>query len=110
MTHQSPIGASPTATTPATASTPREHSRGTGQFNLERGLQVLKDALRGGDRDVFLEFSTLEGRLIENIRNERLYGSTETVRVERARIVQELNRLAMEAKCGRSFNEMCTEP
>lgn len=96
----------------------REHTTGhvarapepTGQFNLELGLQVMKDALRGGDPDAFLEFSTLESRLIENIRNERQYGSTETVRSERARIVQELNRLAIEAKCGRLFNEMCSEP
>jgi hypothetical protein len=59
--------------------------RGTGQFNLERGLQFMRDALRGGDSDVLLEFSTLESRLLENIRNERLYGSTETGRSERAR-------------------------
>lgn len=101
---------SPTASTPAIAPVPRERGRGTGQFNLERGLQVMKDALRGGDRDAFLEFSTLESRLLENIRSERLYGSTETARSERARIVQELNRLAMEAKCDRSFNEMATVP
>ena len=66
----------------------------------------MKDALRGGDQDVFLEFSTLEGRLMENIRNERLYGSTETVRSERAQIVQELNRLAIDC-IQRTFNELC---
>jgi len=59
--------------------------RGTGQFNLERELHFMRDALRGGDSDVLLEFSTLESRLLENIRNERLYGSTEMVRSERAR-------------------------
>jgi hypothetical protein len=100
----------PTATTAQTTSAPYRRSHGTGQFRLERGLQVMKDALRGGDQDAFLEFSTLEGRLLENIRSERLYGGTETGRSERARIVQELNRLALEAGCGRSFNEMCSEP
>jgi len=103
-------GTVPNATTPATTSASRQRSHGTGQFNLERGLRVMKDALRGGDQDAFLEFSTLEGRLLENIRSERLYGSTETVRSERAQVVQGLNRLAMEAGCGRSFNEMCSAP
>ncbi len=90
---QSLTGTAPMTTTPATTSASRGRSQSAGQFNLERGLQVMKDALHGGDAEVLLEFSTLESRLLENIRSERLYGSTETVRSERTRIVQELNRL-----------------
>lgn len=103
---QPPTGAAPTTPMPTPASTPRGRSQSTGHFSLERGLQVMKDALRGSDAEILLEFSTLESRLLENIRSERLYGSTETVRSERARIVQELNRIALEC-LGRTFNEAC---
>ena len=80
--------------------------RGAGQFNLEGGLQVVKDALRGVDQDTFLDFSALESRLLENIRSERLCGSTETVRSERAKVIQELNRLAIK-HLGRTYNDAC---
>jgi hypothetical protein len=103
----SPSGASPaTAPTQPVAGAATQHGRNTGQFSFERGLQVMKDALRGGDSEAFLEFSTLESRLLANIRDERLYGSTETVRSERARIVQELNRLAL-SQLQSNFNDLC---
>lgn len=104
---QSPPRASSLSPMPTTASTSRGRSAGAGHFSVERGLQVMKDALRGADQDTLLEFSTLESRLLENIRSERLYGSTETVRNERAQIVQELNRLAI-GHLGTSFNDLCT--
>jgi len=77
-----------------------------GNLNLERGLDALKARLQGGDPDVFLEFATLESRLCANIQDERRFGSSETVRSERARIVMELNRLAL-AHCEVSFNVLC---
>ncbi len=40
------------------------------------------------------------------MKDERLYGSTETIRAERARIVGELNRLALD-RVGQSFNDLC---
>ena len=48
----------------------------------------------------------LESRLLDNLQDERDYGTSETIRSERARIVQELNRLAL-IHLGRSFNELC---
>jgi hypothetical protein len=48
----------------------------------------------------------LESRLSDNLKDERLYGSTETIRAERARIVGELNRLALD-QVGQSFNALC---
>ncbi|MBK9091828.1 MAG: hypothetical protein IPM84_03450 [Anaerolineae bacterium] len=66
----------------------------------------MKDALRGGNAEVIFESPTLESRLLENIRSEGRFGSTASVCSERARIVQELNRLALEY-VGRDINEMC---
>ena len=99
-------GTPPTSPASAGAFLLRQPNHGTGNFNLEHGLQLMKDALRGGDSDIFLAFSTLENRLLENITKERLYGSTEMVRSERAQIVQELNRLAIDC-IQRTFNELC---
>ncbi len=75
-------------------------------FNLERGLAALGQLLAHADADTRLAFSVLESRLLDNMKDERLYGSTETIRAERARIVAELNRLALD-HVGRSFNELC---
>lgn len=77
-----------------------------GGFDLERGLAALGQLLAHADDDTRLALSVLESRLLENIKDERLYGSTETIRAERARIVAELNRLALD-HVGRSFNKLC---
>ena len=98
------------STTPSTsASTVAPIGRPTGRsggVNLERGLEAMKARLKGGDPDAYLTFSTLESRLLANIDEERVYGSSETVRSERARIVQELNRIAL-ARFQSNFNELC---
>jgi len=75
-------------------------------MNLECGLDALKALLRNGDPDVYLQFTTLESRLRGNIRDEQAFGSSESVRSERARIIQEFNRLSLH-HCGISFNELC---
>ena len=75
-------------------------------FSHERGLDALGEHLTQVDPQIRLEFAVLESRLLENLQDERLYGINEAIRSERARIVQELNRLAI-AYLNRSFNELC---
>ena len=79
----------------------------SGGMNLERGLEAMKARLKGSAQDVFLTFLTLERRLLENIEDEQAYGSSETIRSDRARIILELNRLAILGGGSRTFNEMC---
>jgi hypothetical protein len=76
---------------------------GAGDLDYERGLQALATQLEG-TRD-HEDFVTLEARLRENLREERLYGSSERVRSDRARIVDSLNRLALNT-LGVSFNDL----
>jgi hypothetical protein len=58
------------------------------------------------DVQVRLDFAVLESRMLDNLQDERRYGISGAIRSERARIVQELNRLAL-THLGRSFNELC---
>ncbi len=74
-------------------------------MNYERGLRVMKSRLPQKARE---EFLVLEARLQENLQSERLYGSTETSRAERARIVDALNRLALK-HLATTFNDLCQE-
>lgn len=64
-------------------------------FSYERGLERLGELLAPADVETMLNFAVLEARLRENLRAEELYGSTETLRHERSRIIAELNRLAL---------------
>jgi hypothetical protein len=75
-------------------------------FSYERGLAALRQRLEHADDEARLAFAVLDTRLRENLRDDRLYGSTETIRSERARIIYELNRLALN-QAGPSFNELC---
>ncbi len=75
-------------------------------FSHERGLTTLGELLAQANVQIRLDFAVLESRLLENLQDERHYGTSETLRSERARIVQELNRLAL-AHLQRSFNELC---
>jgi hypothetical protein len=69
----------------------------------ELGIRTLKARL---PEDALNDFNVHEARLLENMRRERLYGSTETTRAERAAIVDALNQLA-QTRLGMSFNELC---
>ena len=71
------------------------------------GLQRLGALVGGLGRDVILEFQVLEARLLENLQDEGRYGSTETTRADRARIVASLNDLLDRAGLGSSFNDLC---
>ena len=53
----------------------------------------------------YAEALTYQQRLIESIAASRRYGDTETTRAERARVIDQLNRLALEA-LGMSFNQL----
>jgi len=95
----------PAEPTPPPRPAPAPHPSAS-DFDLERGLAALGQLLANADTDTQLGFSALEARLLENLKDERLYGSTETIRAERAHIVGELNRLALD-QVGQSFNDLC---
>jgi hypothetical protein len=77
-----------------------------GGFDHERGLDGLSALLATADVETRLNFAVLESRLRDNLKDERLFGTYEAIRNDRARIMLELNRLAL-VKVGRSFNELC---
>jgi len=72
-------------------------------MDFERGLDALGAQLERTNR--YLEFTTLEARLRENLRDERTFGANETSRSERARIVTGLNALALKA-LDLTFNDL----
>jgi len=71
----------------------------------EVGLVRLLEQL-GKEHSRYTEALTIQTRLLENIRQARLYGDHPASSAERARIVGSLNRLAMDT-VGKSFNELC---
>lgn len=75
-------------------------------YSLVRGLERAGELLANADTETLLNFAVLEARLQDNLRGEQSYGSTETMRDERALIVEQLNRIAMD-RLGRSFNDLC---
>jgi hypothetical protein len=103
QTQPPPVDPAVSAPLPRPAPPPRPSA---GDFDLQRGLAALGQLLAHADADTRLSLSVLESRLVDNLKDERLYGSTETIRAERARIVGELNRLALD-QVGQSFNDLC---
>jgi len=78
-------------------------SSGKGDMLYERGLQILKAQLERTNR--YDEFNVLEARLQENLHDGRVYGPSEQNRSDRARIIDQLNRLALDV-LGASFNDL----
>jgi hypothetical protein len=78
----------------------------TGVLDYDRGLQRLRQLLENTSdtRNALPEYFVLEQRLQENLSSERRYGSTESTRIERARVIDSLNRLALQYT-GTSFND-----
>lgn len=72
-------------------------------MDYEQGLEQLKQRLHGTTWEQ--EFLVYELRLRENLHNERLYGSNEQIRSDRARIIHQLNRLAQ--RINTNFNNLC---
>ena len=64
------------------------------EIDYERALDLLKAQLERTNR--YDEFTTLEARLRENLKDERLFGPNESNRSERARVIYSFNRLSME--------------
>ena len=58
----------------------------SGALDYEGGLHRLREKLTEYALELLPEFYALEARLLDNLRGERLYGSTETGRAERARV------------------------
>ena len=76
------------------------------EFNYLKGLNTLGQQLKTTDTDTRLTFGTLEARLRANLRDDDLFGSSESLRNDRNRIVYELNRLTLR-QLNTTFNEMC---
>lgn len=73
----------------------------------ECGLQRLQESLAGCSPKLRSEFNTLEARLLDNLHSEQLYGSTDTTRAERSRILKALNDLTDRAGLGSNYNDLC---
>lgn len=74
-------------------------------MDYERGLAVLRANFEQTNR--FREFTTFEARLLENLHDERMYGSNENNRVERFRIIDALNLFAL-SNLNISFNDLAS--
>lgn len=76
-------------------------------LDYESGLKRLKTLLGQEVPSYLNEFHTLEARLLENLRDEQLYGSNQVQRSDRAQIVAVLNDLTLRAGLEVSFNDLC---
>jgi hypothetical protein len=74
-------------------------------MDYRRGLTNLRAQL---PPEALEEFLVLEGRLQENLKQEQLFGGTETTRATRAQVVAGLNTLALQ-HIGQSFNALCLQ-
>lgn len=73
-------------------------------MNYEQGLAALRKLSNGSTW--FPDVLLYEARLLENLQQERLYGSSEQFRATRAQIIDQLNRLVYD-HFGISFNDLC---
>ncbi len=71
----------------------------------EVGVQALLGRL-GTGHPRYSEALVYQQRLAESIAQARRYGDTESLRAERAQIIDRLNALSLDA-LGQSFNELC---
>jgi hypothetical protein len=72
-------------------------------IDYEQGLERLKQYLR--DTAWEQEFLVYQARLRENLDRERRYGTNEQIRSDRALIIDQLNRLALQVNT--TFNDLC---
>jgi hypothetical protein len=72
-------------------------------MDYEQGLERLKQLLHGTAWEP--EFLTYEARLRENLADNQQFGPAPQTQADRARIVNELNRLA--SQVGTNFNHLC---
>lgn len=76
----------------------------TPEMNFKLGLEILRDLAQY--TQWYADFIVYEAALYENISSESRFGPDEQTRRERSRIVDQLNKLALE-HLGVSFNDMC---
>ncbi len=74
-------------------------------INYENGLQTLESFIKSEDSDDWRDFNANKERLANNLRRERRFGSTETLRNERSEIIDNLNPLALKLT-GISFTDL----
>jgi len=74
-----------------------------GEVNYERGLEVLRLQVEQTNR--YAEFNVLEARLLENLHDDRVYGPGQQSRSDRARVIDQLNRLTLDV-LGVTFNDL----
>ncbi len=86
---------------------PTSEFRRSLKLDFERGLKVLKKELQSRDDNIYIRFTGLESRLLENMQEERDFGPDRSLRSNRARIIQELNRLAW-THLRKDFNDLCS--
>jgi hypothetical protein len=73
-------------------------------MDYKQGLITLRKLAEG--TDWFADFLVYEVRLLENLHQEKLYGSSEQTRATRAQIIDQLNRLVYQ-HFARSFTDLC---
>ncbi len=95
---------------PGASTTPSlSPSSAAGGINYDNGLAQMRKLINKHAPTMLNEFLTLESRLRENLHSAGLFGETETVRAERARVVASLNDLAQRASFGKTFNDLFME-
>ena len=84
----------------------RPATLGDGRLDYERGLRALEQHVQPDGGPDWADFSLHKEQLMSNLRDERRYGSTETTRAARSRIVDQLNPLALRLT-QLSFTDLC---
>ncbi|MCI0559796.1 MAG: CHAT domain-containing protein [Nitrososphaera sp.] len=102
-------GATVVNRSPGASVTPPSTPLSAGGINYNNGLAQMRELIKKHASTMLNEFLTLESRLRENLRSAGLFGETETVRAERAQIVNALNNLAQRAKLSKTFNDLFIE-
>lgn len=91
---------------PFTSTAPNRSYSLSSNFNYLQGLMIMNNQMQTSDLDTRLTFAMLDSRLRANLHDENMFGSSETLRSERNRIVYELNRFAL-IHLQKTFNEIC---
>jgi hypothetical protein len=95
--------------TPPVPKLPTKPSPSKVSIDYEYGLRQMCELLMEQAPYLQSEFHTLEARLLDYLKDERWFGMSEIVREGRARVVSSLNDLAVRAKLGVSFVDLCKQ-
>ncbi|MEO7908952.1 MAG: toll/interleukin-1 receptor domain-containing protein, partial [Roseiflexaceae bacterium] len=79
---------------------------GDGRLDYERGLRVLEQYVPADDGSDWRDFELYKSQLLSNLSDERRFGSTETLRSERSKVIDKLNPLALRI-ADLSFTDLC---